>query len=475
MTPLSILRQSAAELLALSVIDLFPGALLVESVATELGFYCDFIATQPIDDHALSLIEEKMRAFIKQNIEVRALEMMREVAANYLTHHGQSIRAEIVRGVKENIVPIIQIGKFYDYCPPPYVSTTREVEFFKIFKVEKAIHYLHNEDPIEVKRIQGTVSTDKQSLKKWVKALSAGKKSNHVKLGRDFFSFQENVSHIAWTWEKNGAQLKDRLTDWWKKEHEQQGFLFLSTPSLIKESLLKKSGIDENTQAFLPVMEIDGDPYVIAPSTTPAHMAIFQQKQRSYQEMPIRFAEMAPVIFQEKPASLWGLFDSRLVSVDYAHIFCCPEHLEAELISSLQFIDKIIKMFGFESYWHLKGKRQDFASTVNRWEKVTKSFISAFEKAGLNYRESLESSFSGPVAEARLIDSFGREWNGPNIGLNLNAPKRFGLCYQGPDEKFHVPLMMTRSLFGSLERFAALLLEHTSGMLPKWLVSSDGL
>jgi threonyl-tRNA synthetase len=186
--------------------------------------------------------------------------------------------------------------------------------------------------------------------------------------------------------------------------------------------------------------------------------------------MPIRYAEFLPVILRENTGLLGGLLDSRSVSADEAHIFCAPEHLEAEFISSLQFIDKIIKMFGFEYYWYFKGRGHKYAGTENRWEKATNSLHSAFQKAGFTYAsDPQEVSFAGPIAEARLIDNFGREWKGPTVSLDLNAPERFGLRYLGSDGKTHVPLMIVRSVFGSMERFIALLLEHTSGILPLWL------
>jgi threonyl-tRNA synthetase len=474
MSSLPVLRQSAAELLALVVIELFPGALLVQSVATEFGFYCDIIATQPIDDYALPLLEEKMRHFAKQALEVRALDMMRENAAGLLEHKGQPIRAQEVRYAKENIVSLIQIGDFCDYCPLPYISDTKEVESFKIFKVEEATHFIADEGLVDVKRIHGTVSTDKQSLKKLVKSLQAGKKSDHTKIAGEMklLTFQEAVSDFSWIWRSRGAAFKKVLINWWECEHKAQRFCIVSTPSLVKESLTKKAGVYDGHFADFnpPVFEVDDSEYVIAPTVAPAHMVLFGEKLRSEREMPIRFAECAPVVYLEKAANLWGAFDSRIVGADFAHIFCAPQHLEEEFISSLQFIDKIIKMFGFEYYWNFIGRGDKFAGTVNRWEKATTSLDSAFQKCGFTYvSDSSEYSFTGPIAEARLIDSFGREWKGPTVGLDLNAPERLGLRYQGTDNKTHVPLMVVRSIFGSLERFAALLLEHTSGELPLWL------
>lgn len=474
MPSLPVLRQSAAELLALVVMDLFPGALLVQSVATEFGFYCDIIATQPIDDYALPLLEEKMRFYAKQNLEVRALDMMRENAAGFLEHKGQSIRGEAVRNAKENIVSLIQIGDFCDYCPQPYISETQEVESFKIFKVEEAVHFIQGEGAVDVKRIYGTVSTDKQSLKKLIKALQAGKKADHTNLPPEMklFSFQGAVSDFSWMWRSKGTAFKKVLINWWESEHKAQRFCLVSTPSLVKESLTRKAGVYDGHFANFdpPIFDVDETEYVIAPTVAPAHMVLFGEKLRSEREMPVRYAECAPVVYLEEAPRLWGVLNSRIVSADFAHIFCAPQHLEEEFISSLQFIDKIIKIFGFEYYWNFIGRGDKFAGTVNRWEKATASLESAFQKCGFTYvGDSNKHSFTGPIAEACLVDRFGREWKGPSVGLDLNAPERLGLRYQGTDNKTHVPIMIARSVFGSLERFAALLLEHHSGMLPLWL------
>jgi len=475
MTSLPVLRQSAAELLALVVIDLFPGALLVQSAATEFGFYCDIVADQPIDDYALPLLEEKMRSFAKRNLEVKELDMMREVAANYLEHKGQPYRADEARAAKANILSLIQIGEFCDYCPQPYVKGTKELEFFKIFNVEKAVHYTSAQGLIDVKRIHGAVSTDKQSLKKLVKALQAGKKADHTKLAveMDLFAFNENLSSVSWVWKTNGTQLKEDLIKWWKDEHRLHDFSVVSTPALIKGSLVLKAGVYDDPyleEHPAAILDIEGDPYIIPSSATPAHMFLFQEKSHSFREMPIRFAECVPLAHREHRALLWGVLNSNFVTADCAHIFCAPEHLVEELISSLQFIDKIIKIFDFEYYWYFKGRRQRFAGTENRWDKAINSFNSAFESCGFTYiMNEQDGSFAGPMIEARLIDSFGREWEGPTLHLDFNAPDRFGLRYQGSDGKNHVPLMIKRSVFGSLEKFCALLLEHHSGLLPVWL------
>lgn len=466
MSSLPVLRQSAAELLALVVTDLFPGALIVQSIPTEFGFFCDVLATQPIDDYALPLIEEKMRGYVRQDIEVKTLDMMREVAANFLEHKGQTIRADAVRSASENIVNLIQIGDFHDYCPLPYITETREVESFKIYGVEPAICFIPEEGVVDVKRIHGVVAADKQALKKLVKSLQAGKKADHTRSSgeRGVFSFHEEISSLSCVWEDRGVKVRRLLIQWWESEHVKQQFRQVSTPSLIKESLAGKAGVyDQFSDEDLPVFEVEDTQYVVVPTPAPSHMVLFGEKSRNSKDMPLRIAECAPLVSQGQKSNLWGAFDSAVAGADFAHIFCAPEHLEGEFISSLQFIDKFIKMFGFEYYWYFKGRGEKFAGTVNRWEKATNSVSSAFEKCGFAYEsDPQETAFAGPVVEARLIDSCGREWKGPRVGLDFNSPDRMGLRYQGADGKTHVPLMIVRSLFGSFERFVALLLENGS-------------
>jgi len=465
MPSISVLRQSAAELLASVVIDLFPGALLVRAVATEQGFYCDIVASQTIDDYALPLLEEKMRGEAKKGLTVRSLDMMREVAVNYLSHKGQPIRGQEVGMAKENIVSLIQIGDFCDWCSLPYVHNTQELEFFKIVKIAPATSYVADEGSIEVKRIHGIVAPDKYHLKKAVKGWLTGQKGSHTKWTqeRKFFFPEPRISETAWVWEQQGLEIKRNLISWWENTHQVELFQLVATPALIKKTLAEKAGVyEEGDPHATPITEINGVSYVLAPTVAPAHMTLFSQTARSEKELPIRYAEYAPLIFREPAGQLGGILDASTVSADFAHIFCAPSHLEKELISSLQFIDKSIKMFGFEYHWHFVGRGEKFAGTVRRWETALASMKAAFQQCGFTYgSDPQEDSFAGPIAEARLIDRFGREWKGPHVRVDIEAPERFGLKYQGGDHKLYKPWIIARSLFGSLERFVALLLEHT--------------
>lgn len=470
MPSLSVLRQSAAELLALVAIDLFPGALLVQSASTELDFYCEISATQPIDEYALPLLEEKMRAFAKQNLEVKALDMMRESAANYLDYKGQLLRAEEVRQAKENIVSLIQIADFCDYCPLPYIEHTKEVEFFKLYKIEAGTHHLRGDETISVKRIHGLVAKDKPSLKQAVKALKNGGKSDHRLFLKEMNLCSPNseLSDLTWTSESSGmATIKRSLIQWWEEEHKRQQFEVVSTPSFVKEALIEKAGMADSSS---PYFKIEGVSYGIGSTLTPAHMSLFKKDTRSFREIPIRSAECAPLVFRHLAGKLWGLFDSRLVSADFAYIFCGLEHLQEEIISSLQFIDKIIKLFGFECHWHFDDCWQKNTSVNNRLEKAVHCIHAALQKCGFAFeRDQVNPALAGLTVEARLVDQFGREWAGPTVSVDLSTPQRFGLGYHEVDGKLRVPFMVVRSIFGSIERFVALLLEHTSGLLPLWL------
>lgn len=472
MVSLTELRQSAAELLAFAVMELFPGVILVDSYVTEFGFYYDFIAEQLIDANAIHLIEEKMRGLAKENRQVRTLEMMRENAMMLFEHHGQPIKAQLVSQARENIVAILQIDQFYDYCPVLSIEKTSEVSAFKILKIERTRCYLSEEGEIDVVRIRGTGFFEKDNLKKYVKSLQLAKKVDHRQIGQDMRLFEqvEEISSAAWTLMANGTILRKTLYDFWVEIHRTQQFIFLTTPNLVKGSLIKTSGFyDTIANVDIRTYPIEGVDYVIPFSLAPSHAICYQKKQRSSRELPVRFAECANVCLPDIEGKLWGILNSSLVHADAAHLFCIPEELEGELISSLQFIDKFIKIFGFEYHWYLCGRGRKFSGTPHQWKQNREIFVKAFEAAGMAFTEGDDSSFAGPYAETQLVDSLGREWKGPRLSLDFNIPERFGLRYQAPGGEIRVPIMLVRTLFGSFERFIAILIEHFAGHFSVWL------
>jgi len=470
MRSLSELRQSALEILAYAVTELFPRTLLVGGTVTEFGFYYDFIAKQPIDEQALTWLEEKVRGLIKENGEIRILEMMRENAAAFLEHHRQPLRAKSLRRDPQNIVQIFELGKFHDYYPYDSCATPAELVSFKLLKIEETECHLPEEGNVKVVRIHGTVFQNPMDLKRFLKAAQQGKKRDYRLLGKemDLFGAHEEVNSHAWFWHPKGQRLIEILYDWWSREHRKQNFQLLKTPPLVKSSLIKKAEGSErfHEREALPNDEVEGIEYIIPSTVSPSHALMYHSKRHSYRELPIRYAECAYTKLSQEQAHFSGM-RMNLAFADFAHIFCTWEHIEKELISSLQFIDKITKMLGFGCHWKLKGHGRKFAGTLRLWEKSHEYFVNAFNQCSLNFMlDASEPSFTGPKAEACLTDSLGREWKGPSVGLDFNCPERLGLRYQGADDDMHLPLMIVRVLFGSFERFVAILIEHYEGKFP---------
>jgi len=469
------LRQTAAEYLAITVCDLFPNTQLLGGHCTDFGFYYDFSVEQPLDEQALLLLEERMRFFIKENIPIQPFEMMRENAANFFQHHGQTLRAYQISEQPENIIQLVKIGDFYDLCSPPYLNQAKGVTAFKLLKVTFHTISFAQVGELKVTRIQGTAFPTSEDLKKFLKMNEAAKKRDHRVIGKEMnlFSAHEEIGVGSWLWHPKGARLREILLDWWRQEHRRQRFEQLATPQVVKAGFLKKSGIYDSpdlASGVFPSFVLDGYDYAASPSQIPLHAWAFRLKLHSYRELPIRYAECTQLYNQGKESQLWGMMRARSYCADAGNVFCAPNQVQSELISSLQFIDKTIKIFGFGYHWYLVDRGQKFAGTIDGWIKSIDWIVKAVEACGFKYEiDKMGKSFSGPRLEAYLTDSLGRSWKGPSISIDFNYSERFGLRYQGPDDEMHMPVMITRAMFGSLERFVAVLIEHYGGLFPVWL------
>lgn len=454
--PLTVLRQSAAEVLASVVVELFPGTLLAGSTVTEIGFHYDFQLDQPIDDHMLILIEEKMRAAAKSAEPVQAMDMMRENAADLFLHYKQPIIADFVRSCPKNIIQIFKMGRFHDFCPAPYVQNSKEIGAFKLLKVSSIENGV---------RIEGTAFADNYDLKKFLKKAEAAKKCDHRILGPEMglFTSSNEIAPGCWIWLPKGAFLRGSLINLWRKEIRSQGFQMVSSPLLVKESLLKKVGLAP-----------EGNPSLFDARMTPKiellHALAYQAKSHTYRDLPVKYAEIKEVLSDEPVQKLWGMFRARTFTPDIENIFCAPQEVMQEIISSLQFIAKTINMFGFEHHWYLSIKGKKSGGSKEQWETNIDKMKKALETCELEYTVDSESNpYDGPQIEVRLIDALGREWKGSHVGINFTYPERLGLRYRDADDHLQATVMITRSVFGSVERFIALLVEHCAGQIPFWL------
>ena len=469
---LSSLRQAAAELLAASVVEIFPDTQLVGGSIHELGFSYDFVFKHPVDDDAIPVIEEKMRCISKEERPVNTQEMVPKNAAAYFRHHSQYIKAEIVEDSLEPLIEIFKMGSFFDDCPGPHVQSSRGAGFFKL----QEIYTLDEILPIgklEVTRISGVAQADKASLKQSLKSSATASKRDHRRIAKDLslFTTEEEAGVGLWLWHPKGASTRQTLIEWWQKEQQKMLFQPVHTPGLLRSSFLKQSGyyhLPENGRCSFSSLLLDGQDYVPTPTHAPLHALIFRSGLHSYRQLPIRYAECGPLYYQEKNNHLWGMFKARENCVDTTSVFCTPSQVPEELISSLQFIVKSAKMHGFGCKLYLKTRGRRFAGTVANWDKYSKILSEAAKSCGIDL-EREKDGFNGPSIQAYFVDSLGREWKGPQIKIDLNHPERFGLRYQGADDEMHTPVMISRSFFGSLENFVAMLIEHHEGCLPLWL------
>ena len=484
-TSLNDLRRSTTELLALAVRRLFPNAELAGGDTTSLGFFYDFATDQPIDEQMLPVLEQEMFSIIKSDPEIRSLNMMKQNAVDFLKHHDQPIRSEQVALIPENIVELIQIGDFYDLCPIPHLESLTEPLAFKLLYLEKVVITLPESGEIPVLRIHGTAFDNPKTLKKFLKRAESAKKKDHRQLVKDLdlASTHELTAKGCWFWHPKGMALRETLIDWWRQQYRAQHYQLVSTPKLLKPDLLNKGNITKylREMAALPPLSIEGVKTYLPSQNASAHALLFARKQHSYRELPIRYAEFSDYFDPIKESQLWGLLQTRTYYGDEAHVFCSIGQVEDELISSLQFIDKTIRMFGFEYQWHISPKGPRHAGTVESWNKGIQWLTKAAQKSGLSIisedQESEsggtfkkdEKSIFGPRAIVTISDALGRLWEGPSVGIDLNMPESFGLRYQGPDDAMHAPIVINRSTFGSLERFVALLIELDGGEFPLWL------
>lgn len=475
LTSIEIARRSAAELLACVVRELFPQAQPVQGDLLDTGFYYDVVFPQPFKEEGLALLEERMRLLIKDNLPVKGMEMMRKNAAEFLLHLGFSLLAQEAEAAEGELVTLFHVGNYYGLCPFPHVAHLGDIGAVKLLTVESTSAFLSTGEEIAVTRIKGTACADRKSLKAFLKAMEKGKKRDHRQLGQELnlFSASEEVGSGLWVWHPKGAILRDRLLDWWRAEHQQQQFQFLSTPRLMRLESLEKTGFFRSSELsgmLFPSFIVDGSDYVLAPSSSPLHALAFKARLHSYRELPVRYAECAEVYRLEKRAQLRGLFKARASLADEASLFCTPQQVRDELISSLQFIDRTLRIFGFTYRLYLHARGEASLATTAAWEQAVKSMTEALEMSGFPYEEEpSESAGHGPCIEARLRDSLEREWSGPYIQVNLNYPERMALRYQAADDTMQRPVMISRSLFGTLERFVGLLTEHYAGQFPLWI------
>jgi len=470
---LEILRHSASHIMAQAVKDLFPEAKLGIGPAIEEGFYYDFDTERPFTPEDLEKISQKMKESIKQNFPFEKIIMSKKEAEEFFSKRGEIYKLEILKDIPDENVSIYKHGNFYDLCRGPHINSTGEVKYFKLLDIAGA-YWRGNEKNKMLQRIYGTAFFSKEELDDFLKKREEAKKRDHRKLGKElgFFSIHPEAGPGLIYWHPKASIIRSIIEEFWRKKHLENGYQLVYTPHIACESLYSISGHLENYRELMySPMDIDGVPYRIKPMNCPGHILIYKSNLHSYREFPLRYAEMGTVYRYERSGVLHGLMRVRGFTIDDAHIFTPKELLEEEMVRVLDFSINILKAFGFENFkLYLSTKPEKFIGEEKDWEKSEKALEEAIKRKGMEYEiEKGGGAFYGPKIDIKVKDAIGRQWQCSTIQFDFNLPERFNVFFINKEGKEEKPYLIHRAVFGSLERFFGVLIEHYAGAFPFWL------
>ncbi len=475
---LFVFRHSGAHLLAAAVIDLFPDVKLGIGPPIDYGFFYEFLRDESFTQEDLSRIEAKMHEIAAANVpNVRKLLSKPEAIALY-QRLGQTFKCELVEEkAVEPMVSFYTTGKFVDFCLGPHIPSTGRIRAFKLMNVA-GTYWKGQEGNPQLQRIYGACFFTQRELDEYLHRLEEAKRRDHRRLGSelDLFSIQEEAGPGLIFWHPKGGLVRKVMEDWSREEHLRRGYNLVFTPHVMRLDLWKTSGHTDFYQQnmFVP-MKVEKDEHQLKPMNCPGHILIYKSRLRSYRELPIRFAELGTVYRYERTGVLHGLLRARGFTQDDAHIFCTPAQLEHEVEGCLDFAWEVLRVFGFEKYevelsTRDPGHPEDYAGTLEDWERAEAALRNTLQRKNIAFKYMTgEAAFYGPKIDVKLVDAIGRPWQLTTVQFDFNLPRRFSLEYVAADGSRHEPVMVHRALWGSVERFFGVLIEHYGGAFPVWL------
>lgn len=467
---LEIYRHTAAHIMAQAVKRIYGDVKLAIGPAIEDGFYYDFDLEERLSQEDFDRIEEEMRKIIKEDLPITRKVLDKEEALRLMKEKGEGYKVELIQEMEDEEISFYEQGEFIDLCRGPHLPSTGRVKAFKLLNVAGA-YWRGDEKNKMLQRIYATAFAKQSELEQYLERLEEAKKRDHRKLGKelDLFSFHDEGRGFPFIHPK-GMVLRNELIDFWKKEHRKAGYEEVMTPIILNQSLWKQSGHWDHYQENMYFTEIDDELHSIKPMNCPGGILIYKSKMRSYRDLPIRMAELGVVHRHEKSGTLHGLMRVRNFTQDDAHIFCLPSQIVDELTGVIKLVDTIYSAFGFNYKVELSTRPENSMGSEEMWELATGALKEAIEKNGLPYEiNEGDGAFYGPKIDFHLEDSLGRTWQCGTIQLDFQMPERFDLNYIGEDGKEHRPVMIHRAIYGSLERFMGILIEHFGGAFPVWL------
>ena len=468
------MRHSAAHVMAAAVCRLFPPVQLDIGPSTADGFYYDFDLAHRLSPEDFPRIQEEMDRLVKANLPFERLELSRADAEKLLRDCGQKFKLERLADIPAGeTITFYRCGEFVDLCRGPHVASTGEIKAFQLTATAGS-YYRGKENNPMLQRLYGTAFASDKELRVYLARIEEAKKRDHRKLGRelDLFSTDESIGPGLVLWHPKGARARLLIEDFWRREHLRNGYEIVYTPHLGRANLWETSGhVGFYRESMYAPMDIDGDGYFIKPMNCPFHIKIYQSKKWSYRDLPLRWAELGTVYRYEKAGVLAGLFRVRGFTQDDAHIICTPEQIEGEIQRVMRFAKRIWQTFGFsEITAYLATRPAKAVGEEARWQQATASLEHALQSEGVPYEvDPGGGAFYGPKIDLKVRDAIGREWQMSTFQFDFNLPERFDISYTGADGQAHRPYMVHRALFGSIERFFGILVEHYAGAFPLWL------
>lgn len=465
----NILNHSASHIMAGAIKSVFPDAKFAIGPAIKDGFYYDFETKKNVSAEDLSTIEKEMKRIIKEDHKFEKSTVSKEKARKLFK--GNPYKMELIDGIEGDRVSIYTSGDFMDLCSGPHIPSTGKVKAFKLLSVAGA-YWRGDEKNKMLVRIYGAAFFSREELKEYMNKLDLAKRSDHRKIGRDLdiFSFHDEAPGFPF-FHTNGMVLMNIILDYWEEEHEKEGYKEIKTPILLSNELWKTSGHWDNYKENMYFVKIDESDFAIKPMNCPGTILVYKTNQHSYRELPIKIAELGLVHRHEKSGVLHGLFRVRSFIQDDAHIFCTEDQAKDEVSKVIGLTDRIYKSFGFDKYHlELSTMPEKRIGTDQMWEKAESILKEAIKSRGLDYAVNKgEGAFYGPKIDFHIQDCLDRTWQCATIQLDFAMPEKFDIEYMGEDNIRHRPVMIHRTVLGSIERFIGLLLEHYSGNLPPWM------
>ena len=476
---LEVYRHSSAHLMAAAVLELFPETKLGHGPATENGFFYDFYRETPFTPEDLEKIEKKMQELVQLDLPYAREFVARTEGLEKFKSEGDFMKCHFIEQFTkpDEKISIYKTGKFLDFCRGPHLPSTGKIKAFKLLNIAGA-YWLGDEKNPQLQRIYGTSFFSKRDLDAYLNGIEEAKKRDHRVLGKqlDLFSIQELAGPGLIFWHPKGGIIRKEMEDWMREQYVKRGYSLVYTPHVMRKQLWQTSGHEGYYgQNMFDAMELDDAEYRLKPMNCPGHILIYKDSLRSYRDLPVRLGELGTVYRYERSGVMHGLLRVRGFTQDDAHIFCTPEQIEKEIADCVEFARDVLKDFGFEKFqtelstWDPKD-RKNFVGSEDQWKHATNSLEKVLKELNIEYKVIPgEAAFYGPKIDIKLVDAIGRLWQLSTVQFDFNLPQRFQLEYVAEDGMRKQPVMVHRALYGSVERFFGVLIEHYAGAFPVWL------